>query len=180
MKNQREQDEIQFPFSLQENRKGRSIVAKEYAKKFYNSAAWRKCRETYIKIRIDRDGGICEECHGEQGYIVHHRIRITKQNIDDANIVLNHNNLMYVCKSCHDRYEGHGAGGHGKAQTVCRFNEMGEPISMREIDRSRGSEGSPPFVDKEKCAADRHPTLTQHARAHIGGVVYGQKTGESS
>lgn len=35
-------------------------MAREFAKKFYNSKAWRKCRTTYIEHRVAIDGGMCE------------------------------------------------------------------------------------------------------------------------
>ena len=35
-------------------------MAREFAKKFYNSKAWRKCRATYIEHRVAVDGGMCE------------------------------------------------------------------------------------------------------------------------
>jgi hypothetical protein len=60
---------------------------------------------------------------------------LTEKNIKNADVTLNEENLMYVCKSCHDSYEGHGAGGHGKAKALCAFDESGNPVSLREIDR---------------------------------------------
>ncbi len=51
-------------------------MAKDWAKAFYKSAAWQKCRDSYIAKRIAADGGLCEECQEELGYIVHHKIRI--------------------------------------------------------------------------------------------------------
>lgn len=112
-------------------------MAQKYAKSLYNSAAWRKCRKSYIQMRIVQDGGLCEECHVEQGYIVHHKVKITKENITDADVIFNQDNLMYVCKACHDAYEGHGAGGHGKALPLCLFDQAGQPVSLRNIDHSK-------------------------------------------
>ena len=111
-------------------------MAKEWAKAFYNGKRYRKCRESYISLRISIDGGICEECRQQLGYIVHHTIILTESNINDPEISLNHEYMKYVCKDCHDTYEGHGIGGHGKIKPICVFDETGQPISMREIDRS--------------------------------------------
>lgn len=116
-------------------------MAKEWAKAFYNSKRWTKCRDTYISNRIDVDGGLCEECHEKPGYIVHHRTTLTKTNISDPDISLNENNLEYVCKDCHDLFEGHGL--NKGIKPLCRFDEDGQPISIREIDRDRDS-CSPP------------------------------------
>lgn len=109
-------------------------MAQDFAKTFYNTARWKKCRNAYIQKRLMIDGGLCEECHDQQGYIVHHKITINESNVNDCDVVLNEQNLMYVCKACHDAYEGHGAGGHGKAKALCAFDECGNPISKREID----------------------------------------------
>lgn len=108
-------------------------MSKEWSKSFYNSKRWQKCRDSYIAYRIKIDGGVCEECRKEQGYIVHHTITLTKENIKDPDIALSHKRLKYVCKDCHDRYEGHGVG-HKKREAVCIFDEDGQPISLREID----------------------------------------------
>lgn len=46
-------------------------MAKEWAKPFYNSKQWKQCRKSYIAHRISIDGGMCEHCHRELGYIDH-------------------------------------------------------------------------------------------------------------
>jgi len=53
-------------------------MAKEYAKKFYNTRAWKECREGYIKSVY----GLCEKCQ-KTGHIVHHKKYITPQNINN-------------------------------------------------------------------------------------------------
>ncbi len=50
---------------------------------------------------------MCEECHSELGFIVHHKEMITRENVSDTNITLNFNNLKYDCKACHDREDEH-------------------------------------------------------------------------
>lgn len=81
-------------------------MAKSWAKAFYNSKAWRRCRDSYIAQRTLEDGGLCEICREELGYIVHHVRELTPSNISDPNISLNHSNLRYVCKKCHDKEHG--------------------------------------------------------------------------
>ncbi len=109
-------------------------MAKEWAKPFYNSKRWKKCRDSYIKKRISTDGGMCEECGEQPGYIVHHSVVLTPDNINDPDISLSHKKMKYVCKECHDIYEGHGVG-HRKVKPLCIFDEQGQPISVREVDR---------------------------------------------
>nr|WP_300767001.1 HNH endonuclease [uncultured Acetatifactor sp.] len=63
---------------------------------------------------------------------MHHRKPLTQETITNPEISLNHGNLEYVCKDCHDRFEGHGIG--GGSRPLCRFTADGQPISMREVD----------------------------------------------
>ena len=100
-------------------------MAKEFALAFYRSTAWKKCRESYINNRIMIDGGMCEHCHNELGFIVHHTILLTPDNINNPDIALNHDKLEFVCKSCHDieHYEEiHGT------KRGCLFDENGHPL----------------------------------------------------
>ena len=79
---------------------------KEYARQFYKSKAWKQTREAYAKAR----GFLCERCleHGlaSPGEIVHHRIWITPDNVNDPTVTLNWDNLELVCRKCHaDEHE---------------------------------------------------------------------------
>lgn len=78
------------------------VIAKPYAKKFYNSKAWQDCRRSYISIVH----GLCEDCLEEDkyvpGYIVDHKEEITPDNINDVEVTLNHENLRYLCLACHN------------------------------------------------------------------------------
>lgn len=74
---------------------------KEYATWFYSSAEWQACRNAYRK----KARGMCEVCLAKgiykPGEIVHHKIHITPQNINDPNITLSFDNLQLVCRDCH-------------------------------------------------------------------------------
>lgn len=107
-------------------------MAKKFAKKFYKSVKWEKCRKSYIAARIMENGGLCEECGINPGYIVHHKITLTADNINNPEISLNHENLEYVCKVCHDIFEGHGF--NKSLKPLCIFDSSGQPISIREVD----------------------------------------------
>lgn len=87
-------------------------MAKEFAKAFYNSSAWKKCRAAYITYRQRIDGGMCESCHEVPGYIVHHKVELTPENINDPNIALSFGNLKYDCHVCHQK-ENTGGTIHG-------------------------------------------------------------------
>lgn len=98
---------------------------KDFAKKFYTTKQWKACRKSYIQKRIMIDGGLCEECHDAPGYIVHHKEILTPANINEPDITLNHDNLEYVCKKCHDKFEGHFT---KSTNTICKFSSDGQPI----------------------------------------------------
>ena len=104
-------------------------MAKVWAKSFYKSKAWQRCRESYIAERIMIDGGLCEVCHNNLGYIVHHRTHLTPDNINNPEIALKHDNLSYECKECHDKHEGHGIGNKGMRLLVI-FNADGQPVPL--------------------------------------------------
>lgn len=100
-------------------------MAKAFAKAFYSSKAWQACRDAYIADRIMIDGGMCEQCHEELGYIVHHKTTLTEGNINNPSITLSHDNLSYECKACHDAHEGHGL--NKKLDNLCFFDLNGDP-----------------------------------------------------
>ena len=104
-------------------------MAKEFAKAFYKSREWRKCRESYIAERRAVDGGMCEICHERLGYYVHHKVLLTPDNITDPMVSLNHDLLLYACKPCHDREDGHFLD-RGKEEKRFRFDEAGNPIPI--------------------------------------------------
>lgn len=101
-------------------------MAKEFSKYFYNSKSWQSCRNNYINQRLNIDGGLCEKCKQNVGYIVHHITMLTAQNINDPSITLNDKNLEYVCKDCHDKE--HYKDIHKLKKCRCGFNELGQPI----------------------------------------------------
>ena len=72
------------------------VMAREFSKSFYNSIEWRTVRE-YCLLR---DHHACVKC-GRPAEEVHHKIRLTPDNINDVSITLNANNLISLCKDCH-------------------------------------------------------------------------------
>ena len=90
---------------------------------FYKSRAWRKCRDAYAASRF----GLCERCGGP-GVIVHHKIRLTLENVNDPSIALNWDNLELLCQACHN--EEH----HGTAPVAdgLAFTEDGDIVCGRE------------------------------------------------
>lgn len=106
-------------------------MAKEFARAFYDSKEWRKCRQSFIAERVAIDGGMCQCCHERLGYMVHHTVMLTPDNIGDPDIALNHNCLEYICKPCHDREEGHFLYREQK-QRRYMFDVTGNPVELCE------------------------------------------------
>ena len=83
-------------------------MARDFARAFYSSKRWRYTREAYKKYC----GGVCERCeaqgrYGVAGVIVHHKIHLTADNINDPMIALDFNNLELLCRECHkDEHAG--------------------------------------------------------------------------
>lgn len=77
-------------------------MARDFAKDFYNSRAWKECRKAYKKSV----GGCCERCErngffGVPGEIVHHKIHLNADNIKNPMISLSFDNLELLCRDCH-------------------------------------------------------------------------------
>lgn len=72
-------------------------MAKDYARSFYNSKAWKRTQVAYMSSQCY----ICERC-GRVARIVHHKKYITPQNINDPNITLDWDNLEALCMDCHN------------------------------------------------------------------------------
>lgn len=81
-------------------------MAKDFAQGFYKSKAWQRCRDTYTASV----GGLCEECLKENkitaGEIVHHKVHLSPENINDPAVSLNWENLELVCRVCHGKLHG--------------------------------------------------------------------------
>ncbi len=94
-------------------------MAREFAKKFYKSKAWKDIRE----LVFNEANGICEKC-GEPGEEVHHKIWLSHNNINDIEITLGRDNLILLCKNCHINI-------HRKVSSTkdeYKFNENGELV----------------------------------------------------
>jgi 5-methylcytosine-specific restriction endonuclease McrA len=84
---------------------------------FYKSDAWKLARE----IKITQANGRCERC-GSIGEEVHHKKRLTEDNVNDVSISLNPSNLEYLCKDCHNKE-------HKRFSKQKRFDEDGNFIN---------------------------------------------------
>ena len=101
---------------------------KAWAKKFYESSAWKVTRDSVMA----ECNYICNRCNNKHGpaEIVHHKIWLTPENIDDINITLNKENLEPLCRVCHTlEHEGVSTTAKG-----IMFDENGDLISYEAKD----------------------------------------------
>ena len=70
-------------------------------KDFYHSIQWTNTREAYRR----QAGGLCERCYKKgiikAGAEVHHKTRLTEQNVSDPSVSLAFDNLELLCTACH-------------------------------------------------------------------------------
>lgn len=78
-----------------------TMTDRAWAYNFYISPQWVACRKAYAKSK----GLLCERCAAAglvvPGEEVHHKIKLTPDNINDPSIALNWDNLEVLCKQCH-------------------------------------------------------------------------------
>lgn len=89
------------------------------ARKFYDSAVWKKCRASYIASVF----GLCERCR-RPGTILHHKVEINDDNINDPKVTLSHANLTYLCIECHNSIHQK----YGVTREDVRFDERGQLV----------------------------------------------------
>ena len=65
---------------------------------FYKSTVWQVARQ----IKYQEQNGKCERC-GRVGEEVHHKIRLTVDNVKDPTVSINQENLELLCKDCHNK-----------------------------------------------------------------------------
>jgi 5-methylcytosine-specific restriction enzyme A len=99
---------------------------KAWAKSFYKGRAWRKCRDTYFAYRH----GLCERCPNP-GKIVHHKVWLTPENINDPTISLNFEKLELLCQDCHNKE--HHANGDVVGEGLM-FDENGDLVEKSPIE----------------------------------------------
>lgn len=96
-------------------------MAKDYAKKFYNSKQWLSTRELYKLSKF----GICERCKYPNANHIHHKIVLNEYNINDLDVTLNFKNLELLCHECHNQEH---FSKHSPLQKGLSFNADGDLV----------------------------------------------------
>lgn len=83
------------------NQRNEHTPNRELRQKYYNTTEWRKLREAYLKQHP-----VCEECLNKGKVTpaedIHHRISPFKNGECNKALLLDYNNLMSLCKKCHN------------------------------------------------------------------------------
>ena len=79
---------------------------KPWAERFYKSKAWQRVREQAMQ----RDARLCVDCLKKNRITpaeeVHHIVELTQDNINNPAIALNLDNLVCLCRECHQARHG--------------------------------------------------------------------------
>ena len=105
-------------------------------KQFYRSKEWETFRQVVIEQRTTADGYVhCAIC-GKQilkmyDLIIHHKKELSDENVNDAMISLNPDNVECVCFSCHNKIHDRWQGGNNGWKPVQKqvFIVYGSPCS---------------------------------------------------
>ncbi len=86
--------------------------------RFYKSKEWQLART----IKINDANGKCERC-GALGEEVHHKKRLTINNVRDVSVSISQDNLELLCKNCHNKE-------HKRFSCKQLFDEEGNLITL--------------------------------------------------
>ena len=86
---------------------------------FYKSNAWLAARE----LKIMAVNSLCERC-GQIGIEVHHIDKLTIDNVNEASVSLNQDNLELLCRDCHNQE-------HERFSNKMRFDKDGNIINPK-------------------------------------------------
>lgn len=115
-------------------------MAREFAKRFYKSKSWKATRQAYFESQH----GLCERCRRlgvfRPGEIVHHKVHLTPDNINDPNFTLSPSNLELLCRDCHARAHPEIFKREEAEQRVA-FDEGGNVVRLGVADGGEGQAG---------------------------------------
>lgn len=120
-------------------------MSQEFATAFYHSPQWLKNRKNYLMRTLETPfgtipPGMCEICfrHGDlvPAKVVHHKVHLTPENINDPHYTLAYENLQRLCQDCHALVHS------GQPQQRVAFDENGRllPVERKELDFSCAEE----------------------------------------
>jgi len=107
-------------------------MARDFATAFYHSSAWKKTRNSYMRL----GQGLCEPCLRKGRYtpaeIVHHKVHLSPLNIDDPTVTLDYANLERVCRECHAKEHPELYGEAFSRKPRWSFDDEGNVVPLEE------------------------------------------------
>lgn len=98
---------------------------KPWAEKFYASDAWHECRDAFMQSK----GNLCERCSTPDDPVVakiaHHKVYLTRENINDPHIALSWANLEALCQDCHNKEHK-----RGERKPRYKFDDEGNVVPL--------------------------------------------------
>jgi 5-methylcytosine-specific restriction endonuclease McrA len=108
-------------------------MARDFARDFYHGRPWRTVRDSYMQEGF----GLCERCLSLGKYtkaeIVHHKVHLSPQNINDPKITLDKANLERVCRDCHAYYHPEVYGSAPAREPRWAFDDDGNVIPIEDF-----------------------------------------------
>lgn len=103
---------------------------------FYSSEAWAKARHLARVTNIEKHGELtCELCGKpiliSRDCVIHHKIPVTDENMNDVNITLNPDNLMVLDWRCHERIHERGWVGLKKIYLIVGDTKQGLELAHK-------------------------------------------------
>lgn len=139
--------------------------------KFYKSEKWQTFRQIIIDERTDADGFVhCTDCGKailkRYDIVLHHKKELTEDNVADANIALNPDNVEIVCFKCHNKRHER----FGFHKTSAGFRRSAHEVVI--VHGSPGS-GKSTWVRENASAGDLVvdvDEIWQAVKAHATGI----------
>lgn len=108
-------------------------MARPFAIDFYHSQAWQRTRDSYMRAQR----GLCEKCMSrgvlKPAEIVHHKVHLSPENINDPYVTLSFDNLEALCRTCHAEEHPEIYGSElGFREPRVQFDEYGDVIYAKE------------------------------------------------
>ena len=144
----------------------KTVNSEEFRKQqihFYSLPEWKALRKQ-VAVESFYICSVCQKPTNSCDGIVHHKIPIDETNIFNPEITLNKDNLMYVCRQCHEKlHEGNKKNKMSQADAEEFYQLLGELVTDTNIKAEKTKETSVKTNVKKtaRVTSNKHLTLQQ-------------------
>lgn len=146
----------------------KTVNSEEFRKQqihFYSLPEWKALRKQ-VAAESFYICSVCQKPTNSCEGIVHHKIPIDETNIFNPEITLNKDNLMYVCRQCHEKlHEGNKKNKMSQADAEEFYQLLGELVTDTKTDtNSKAEKTKETSVKTERTVrvtSNKHLTLQQ-------------------